>query len=79
MSTSVEPWRPTTRRSVGSGFDRLHVRVVSGPISCRDAHKVMNAAVHNAGRRIGKWRCDGGAGGIGCVKSSPRGHIEGTV
>jgi hypothetical protein len=65
--------------TVGSGVDRLHVRVVFGPISCIEARKVARAALHNAGTRIGKWRCAGGAGGIGCTKSSPRARIQATV
>jgi hypothetical protein len=65
--------------TVGSGVDRLHVRVVFGPISCAEARKVARAALNNGGTRIGKWRCAGGAGGIGCTKSSPRGRIQATV
>jgi hypothetical protein len=65
--------------TVGSGFDRLHVRVVSGHVSCKEARRVMRIAVHHGGVHIGKWTCDGGAGGIGCRRRSPRGRIMGTV
>jgi hypothetical protein len=65
--------------TVGSGFDRLHVRVVSGHVSCRESRRVMRIAVHNGGAHIGKWTCDGGAGGIGCRRRSPRARILGTV
>ena len=65
--------------TVGAGVDRLHVQVVSGHVSCRDARRVMRIAVHNGGTHIGKWICDGGAGGIGCLRRSPRARILGTV
>ena len=65
--------------SVGSGYDRLHVQVVSGSVSCRTARRVMRRALHNGGAHIGKWRCDGGAGGVGCLRRSPRARILGTV
>jgi hypothetical protein len=65
--------------SVGSGYERLHVQVVSGSTSCRTARRVMRIAVHNGGAHIGKWTCDGGAGGIGCARRMPRARIVGTV
>ena len=65
--------------TIGSGLDRLHVRVVSGPAGCAEARKVVRAFSGDAAGRIGKWRCDGGAGGFGCVKSRPRSRITATI
>lgn len=61
--------------TVGTGMSRVRVLVTTGPVSCVEARKVARAVLRNAGPRIGKWRCDGGAGGFGCVKSSPYGRI----
>jgi hypothetical protein len=60
--------------SVGSGMDRLVVRIESGPAGCREAMKVARL-VSAGSMRVGKWRCDGGAGGIGCTKPRPRARI----
>jgi hypothetical protein len=65
--------------TVGSGYERLHVRIVSGNVSCREARRVMRIAVGDGGAHIGNWTCDGGAGGVGCLRRSPRARILGTV
>lgn len=65
--------------TIGSGLERLYVRVVSGPVGCKEARKVVRLAMRDADGRIGKWRCDGGAGGFGCLKSSPRARLTATI
>lgn len=61
--------------TMSRGDQTVRVKVTRGPASCKEARKVIRALADGGGPKVGKWTCQAGPRGVGCVKSKPRSRI----
>lgn len=57
------------------GDQTVRVKVTRGPVGCEEARKIIRALADGAGPKVGKWTCQAGPRGVGCVKSRPKARI----
>lgn len=78
MLTAAAATADAKTRNCGTmsrGDQTVRVKVTRGPVGCKEARKIIRALADGAGPKVGKWTCQAGARGVGCVKSKPRARI----
>lgn len=61
--------------TMSRGDQTVRVKVTRGNVGCKEARKIIRALADGAGPKVGKWTCQAGPRGVGCVKSKPKARI----